>query len=63
MASHADVRADAHLLDQAGSTDQILPPSRILHVQLLLTINQTAIVWFLAPRAQEEADLGFSKGH
>ena len=63
MASHADVRANAHLLDQAGPTDQILPTRRILHVQLLLTVDQTAIVWFLAPRAHEEADLGLCEGH
>ena len=39
VASHADVRANAHLLDQAGPTDQILPPRRILHVQLLLAVD------------------------
>ena len=63
VASHADVRANAHLLDQAGPTDHILPPRRILQIQLLLAIDHPTIVWLLAPRAHEEADLGFCEGH
>ena len=63
MASHANVRANTHLLDEARPTDQILPPRRILQVQLLLAVDQAAKVWFLASRALEEADLGLCEGH
>ena len=59
----ADIRANAHVLDQAWTADEILTASRILHALLLLTVDQTTKVGLLAPAAHVKADLCFGKLH
>ena len=63
VTSRANVRANAHLLDEARPTKQILPPSLDLPVHLLLTVDKPAIVRFIAPRAHIKTDFGLGERH
>ena len=63
MTFHANVGANAHFLDQAGSTYEILPPRRVFHAQLLLAVDQPTKVGLLTPRALKEAHLSLCERH
>jgi len=59
----ADVSSNAHLFHEAGAADQILAPGRVLHVQLTLTVDETAEVGLFTVATHIEADLGFCELH
>ena len=53
----ADVRANTHIFQEAGATDEVLAASRVFSPHLLLAVYQATEVWLRALGAHVKADL------